>query len=198
MLFVLSVAEFYPTKINERFNLPKNVGEAENANANGKWASFICGVSVRISLRIEDKTKKITEAKFKTNGCGFVIASADFLCERIVGKELTELHGLEVLQAEFASEFGDFPDNRGHCADICFEAMQKALAEYRTALIEEWTGEKALICTCFGVSEERIEEEIALHDLETVEEVGENCNAGTGCGSCQPLIQEILDSQNFG
>lgn len=191
------VAEFYPNKINKYFNRPKNVGTADDANAVGIWASFICGVLVKISLQINVETKEIREAKFKTNGCGFVFAAADFLCEKIVGQKLTRLHGLEDLENEFEKEFGKFPENRKHCADICFEALQNTLAEYRTAQIEEWTGEKALICTCFGVSEERIEAEIALHNLQTVEEVGDFCNAGTGCGSCQPLIQEILDSGDF-
>ncbi len=191
------MAKFYPDKINERFNAPKNVGSIENADAKGRWASFICGVSVSFFLQINDETKEIGDAKFKTSGCGFVIATADFICGKINGEKLTKLHGLEDLSDKFEKEFGEFPFERRHCAAICFDALQNALAEYRTAQIEEWTGEKALICSCFGVSEERIENEIALHNLETVEEVGDICNAGTGCGSCQPLIQEILDSQDF-
>lgn len=166
-----------------------------NSDADGKWASFLCGVSVKFSLQIDDESKEITSAKFKTNGCGFVIAAADFICEKIIENELTELHGLDDLENAFAQEFGDFPSGRKHCADICFNALQNALAEYRMLQVEEWTGEKALICTCFGVSEERIETEISLHNLQTVEDVGDICNAGTGCGSCQLLIQEMIDSQ---
>ncbi len=188
---------FYPDNVNKYFQSPQNVGVALGANAKGKAASFLCGVSVRFSLRIDDQEKKITEAKFKTNGCGYTVATADFICGKITGKELTTLHGLEDLEKAFALEFGELPADRKHCPDICFDALQNALAEYRIARIEEWTGEKALICTCFGVSEDRIEREIAANDLETVEDVGEACNAGTGCGSCQPLIQEILDSQGF-
>jgi NifU-like protein len=188
---------FYPKKVNNYFNSPKNIGFFEGANAIGKWASFICGVSIGVFLQINDDTKEIQEAKFKTNGCGFVIAAADFICQKIVGQKLTKLHGLEDLEKAFTNEFGEFPENRRHCAEVCFDALHNALAKYRTAQIEEWTGEKALICTCFGVSEERIEAEIALHNLQTVEDVGDVCNAGTGCGSCQILIQEILDSQEF-
>ncbi len=189
--------KFYPEKINDRFNSPESSALLENANAEGRWASFLCGVSVRFFLLIDEETKEIRKAKFKTNGCGFVVASADFLCEKIVGQKLTGLHGLEDLELEIKKEFGEFPVGRKHCSDICFDALQNALAEFRTKQIAEWTGEKALICTCFGVSEERIENEIAEKNLVTVEEVGETCNAGTGCGSCQPLIQEILDSNNW-
>ncbi len=189
--------KLYPKNVNNYFNSPKNSGLLEKADVNGKWASFICGISVEFSLQINDETKEILQAKFKTNGCGYVVATADFICEKIIGQRLTELHGLEDLENEHREGFGEFPDNRKHCSEICFDALHNALAKYRTAQIEEWTGEKALICTCFGVSEEGIEKEIAEHNLQTVEGVGDFCNAGTGCGSCQPLIQEILDSADF-
>lgn len=185
---------FYPEKITRRFAAPENAGEIETASARGRWASFVCGVSVEFSLLIDFDSKKITEAKFKTSGCGYVIAAADFLCGEILEKNLTALHGLEVFSAGIKAEFEAFPPDRRHCLEICFEALSKTLADYRLAQIEEWTGEKALICTCFGISEERIEREIEENALESVEAVGETCGAGTGCGSCQPLIQEILDA----
>jgi NifU-like protein len=187
----------YPKKINERFKSPTYAVAVRKANAKGTGASFVCGISVKISFRIDDQTKEIKNAGFKTNGCGYVIATADFLCEKILGEKLTDLHGLDGSESDLRGEFGELPDCRRHCAEACFDAIQNALAEYRTARIEEWTGEKALICTCFGVSEERLEKEIGLKKLETVEDVGEVCHAGTGCGSCQPLIQEILDSRDF-
>jgi NifU-like protein len=91
------------------------------------------------------------------------------------------------------AELGEFPAGRGHCPEIGLEALRAALADYRKFRIEEFSGEKALICTCFGVSEEKIEGVISELGLETVEEVGDACNAGSGCGSCRMLIQEMLD-----
>ncbi len=186
---------FYPPKINGRFQNPRNAGKVKNANAVGTNATFICGAVLRFSLRIDVETKEILEAKFKTSGCGFLIASADVLVEKIVGRKLTELHGLEKgnLEREISSELEVFQKDRTHCFELSFQTLQDALADFRTFQIEEFAGEKAVICTCFGVSEEKIEKVIADENLETVEEVGESCNAGTGCGSCQPLIQEILD-----
>lgn len=187
--------KFYPPKINERFQNPRNAGIAKSANAVGTNAAFVCGAVLRLSLRIDVETKEILEAKFKTSGCGYLIASADVITEKIIGRKLTELHGLEKgsFQSEIEAELEVFAENRTHCSDLSFQTLQDAFADFRAFQIEEFTGEKALICTCFSVSEEQIESAISENHLETVEEVGDVCNAGTGCGSCQPLIQEIID-----
>jgi len=192
------VAKFYSEKISDRFHAPENIGQATGANAVGTSATFVCGAVLRLSLRIEKDTKEVVEAKFKTNGCGYLIASADILAEKIVGKKLNELHGLDknFLQARIKRELGEFSENRRHCLELCLETLQFAFADFRNSQIEEFTGEKALICTCFGISEETIENVIKENALETVEEVSETCSAGGGCGSCQPLIQEILDFLN--
>ena len=177
---------FYPSEISEKFQNPKNAGNLENANANGTGASFVCGTAVRFFLEIDVSKKQILRAKYKTNGCGFAIAAAEILAEKISGEKLTELHGLEIWE-------NDFDESRKHCAEIAFDALHNALTAFRGSQIEEFTGEKALICTCFGVSEEIIEQVILNNELQTVEEVGDACNAGTGCGSCRFLIQELID-----
>ena len=189
------MGKFYSEKISERFSAPKNIGSATGSNAVGTNATFVCGTVLRLSLRIEKDTKEIVEAKFKTNGCGYLIASADVLTEQIVGKKLNELHGLDksILQERIENEIGRFSENRRHCLSLCLETLRDAFADFRAFQIEEFTGEKALICTCFGVSEETIESVIEENSLETVEEVTDICNAGGGCGSCQPLIEDILE-----
>lgn len=183
-------------KISSRFHKPKNACEMNDANANGRSATFVCGAVLRLYLRIDVETKEILAAKFKTNGCGYSIAAADVLAVKIVGRKLTELHGTEdeKILAEIENELGEFGAKRRHCLELALETLHNAFTDFRQFQIEEFTGEKALICTCFGVSEENIEKAISENSLETVEEVGEICNAGTGCGSCQPLIQEIIDT----
>jgi NifU-like protein len=186
---------FYPEKISEKFRAPQHAGRAAAANAVGTEASFVCGAAVRFTLRIERETKEICEAKYQTSGCGFLIAAAENLAEKIVGKKLTELHGFDhsQFQGQIETEIGKFPANRRHCAELCADALQAALADFRAARLEEFSGEKALICTCFGVSEETIERAVDEYSLETVEQVIDVCKAGGGCGSCQILIQELID-----
>jgi NifU-like protein len=191
---------YYPPKISQRFHAPKHSGKAASANAVGTGASFVCGAFVRFSLRIDAETKEIIDAKFKTNGCGFLVAAADVLAEKIGGKKLTELHGLDEneLRAQIEAKLETFPENRKHCAEICLDALHLAFSEFRAFQIEEFAGEKVLICTCFGVSEDTIEKVIAANSLRTVEDVTDACNAGGGCGSCRFLIQEIIDSRMYG
>ncbi len=189
---------FYPDKINKYFAAPKRAGKAARTNAVGTGASFVCGSFARVFLEIDAATKEIRDARYKTNGCGFAIAAAEVLTQMIVGQKLTDLHGLvhAELRGQIETELGEFPAGRATCAEICFDALQSALANFRVLQLEEFAGEKALICTCFGISEETIEKVIAETNAETVEEVGALCHAGTGCGSCRFLIQELIDARD--
>jgi NifU-like protein len=189
----LSVMNFYPSKINERFLEPTNVGKIESLDATGTGGSFVCGAALKLFLQIEDG--KIVAAKFQAAGCGFLFAAADALCEQIKNKEFAEIgKAVSAKQNLFAADFEkQFPARRTHCLELSLEALVAAINDYRAAKLESWNGDEALICTCFGVSETQIETAIVKNELTSVEEVTENCNAGGGCGSCQPLILEILD-----
>lgn len=188
---------FYPPEVQERNEAPRNACSVIGANASGKDASFVCGSFVSFSFLMEPESKKIASAGFQSNGCGYMIAAADVLADAVRGKHLADLHGLDKneLRAKIADELGIFPPDRLHCEDTCIAALRSAFADYRTRQIEEFQGEKALICTCFGVSEETIEKHIELKSLKTVEEVTLAIKAGSGCGSCRMLIQEIIDSR---
>jgi NifU-like protein len=187
---------FYPPKISEKLNAARNAGRAFEATSAGTNATFVCGAVLRFTLQIDRETKEVRQAKFKTNGCGYAVASAQVLAEKIVGKFLTELHGSDksLLRREIESELEAFDPHRKHCLEPAVEALHEAFADFRHVQIEEWTGEKALICTCFGISEATIEQTIESESLQTVEEVTASCAAGGGCGSCQPLIEDILET----
>jgi NifU-like protein len=191
VLFVLNVEKFYSEKISERFYNPQHAGKCEFANAIGTSASFVCGSVLRFSLQISDA--KIADVKFKVSGCGYLIATADLLAETVINKQLNELHGLEGFNRIVEEKLGKFPAERQHCLNLALETLQSAFNDFRSRKLEEFSGEKALICTCFGVSEETIEQIINENNCETVEEVADICNAGSGCGSCRLLIQEIID-----
>lgn len=190
---------FYPAKVNEHFCTQRHSRRIADGNAFGTEADFVCGSFVRFSLRIDTSSKAIVEVGFQTNGCGFMIAAADVLADAVTGRRLTELHGLNdaELQGQLENELGTFPQDRRHCGEVCIAALHAAFADHRIRQLDEFRGESALICTCFGISEETIERCISEKGLTTVEAVTARCRAGSGCGSCRMLIQELIDIRQF-
>ena len=119
---------FYPDKVNRRFTKPKNVGVAENANVGGKWASFLCGISVRFSLRIDSETKEIIDAKFKAFGCGSAIASSSLVSEWVKGKNIDE--ALKIKNTEIAQHLS-LPPVKLHCSILAEDAIKAAVNDYK-------------------------------------------------------------------
>jgi NifU-like protein involved in Fe-S cluster formation/bacterioferritin-associated ferredoxin len=190
------VSSFYSAAINARFTAPRQADEREQTNAIGTAAAPECGTYIQFRLFIDADTKMIESASFGTNGCGFMIAAGDALAELTGGRRLTDLHGSSSgdWSAELARKLGDLPSDRSHCALTSIDALKAAFNDFRSRQIEEFAGEKALICTCFGIPEDTIELEIRHNGALTVEDIGLLCNAGTGCGSCQLMIQEMIDA----
>jgi len=186
---------FYPLKIHERFKFPVNVS-SEDLGSKGIAASFVCGSFVEMFVLLDGD--EIGKASFRTNGCGFMIAASDILCDWISGKQLGELHGLDdaELHRVVGDALGRFPSDREQCSSVVFEALHTAMSNYRQARVAEYEGEKALICTCFGISEDTIAAAIGEKNLSEVEEVAEHIRAGSGCGSCRMLIQELIDARD--
>ncbi len=189
---------FYPPAVQKRFDSPQYAGTVDSANGAGTSASFQCGSFVSFSLQIGTDSKTVYDAGFRSNGCGYMIAAADVLAERIKGRQLSDLHGLndDDLNSEIYNVLSCFPNDRRQCVGVCIEALRQAFADFRVRQIEEFPGEKALVCTCFGVTEETIETHIRERLIKTVDEVSRICNAGSGCGSCRMLIQEMIDMQS--
>ncbi|HKO59935.1 MAG TPA: iron-sulfur cluster assembly scaffold protein [Pyrinomonadaceae bacterium] len=173
----------------DEFLNPKNVGDAAEPNFTGRAASFDCGAVLRLSIQVDD-SQKITDAGFKAVGCSTLIASASLLTERVKGMTTGEAANIE----RSTDLLNELPEQRRECVALAFEALISAVQQYSDSIREHWEGDEALICTCFGVSESRIEKEIAAKSLTAISEVTRACNAGAGCRSCWPLIEDILRS----
>ena len=185
---------FYPEEVSRRLRFPSQCGVPKSFDSKGTGVSLECGSAVRFYLTFSGES--ITQARFVSNGCGWAVASSEALAELVVGKRLKDLHGLAGLSSIMEQELGHIPGGRRQCVAIAGDALKTALADHRERIVCEWTGDKALVCSCFGVSEETIEEAAAAGTATTIEEVGELCGAGTGCGSCRMIIGEILRTED--
>jgi len=167
----------------------KHVGEAEAPNFVGRAASLECGAVLRISIHVDER-QRITDARFKAAGCSTLVASTVSLIEKVLGKTNAEAATI----AQSVETMGDLESGRVDCLAMAHEALLAAIRSYSDSARNEWEGDEALICTCFCVSERTIEREIENHRLQTIAEVTAACNAGGGCRSCYPLIEDILNS----
>ncbi|MGB5012846.1 MAG: iron-sulfur cluster assembly scaffold protein, partial [Pyrinomonadaceae bacterium] len=149
----------YPSEIAERLKDIRHLRHSGDDRASGTGASFACGCFVRFSVSIDDGTKLIRDISFMTNGCGYMSAAADVIADAFNGRRLTELHGLDDIQLidSITTSLGPVPADRRECLEACSQALHGALADFRRSRLEEFSGDSALICTCFSVTEESIE-----------------------------------------
>jgi NifU-like protein len=182
----------YPVEVANIINDLRHAASGDG-NCVGSEANFACGCVIRFQLSIGGEDRVVEAASYTSNGCGWMVASAEVIARSLSGKALSDLHGLN--EAEPRDGLPEIQIGRETCIAASFAAAKAAFADLRSRQVEEFRGEKALICTCFGVTEERIEAEISLNGLTTVDEVGVKTNAGTGCGSCRMLIEELLDAR---
>jgi NifU-like protein len=179
----------YTKKVTEFFLHPKNVGEIKNPDAVGEVGSIICGDALRLTLKIDKPSNRITDAKFQTFGCASAIASSSALTELIKGKNLDE--ALTISNQDIADYLGGLPKEKMHCSVMGREALEAAIANFKGEKKPPETEEK-IVCECFEVSEEKIRKIAIENHLTTVEDITDYTKAGGGCGSCIPAIEVIL------
>ncbi len=179
----------YTEKVKDLFLHPKNVGEIENPDAVGEVGSIVCGDALKLTLKIDKETNKITDAKFQTFGCASAIASSTALTELIKGKTLDE--ALKVTNNDIAKYLGGLPREKMHCSVMGYEALEAAVVNYRGEKPRE-VEEGEIVCQCFGVTDQKIKRVIKENKLHTVDDVTNFTKAGGGCGSCIPDIEKIL------
>jgi nitrogen fixation protein NifU and related proteins len=117
----------YSDKVMDHFKNPRNVGEMENADGIGEVGNPVCGDIMKIFLKIENNI--VTDAKFKTFGCGAAIASSSMATELVRGKTLEE--AWDVSNKAVAEALEGLPPIKMHCSVLAEEGIHKAINDYR-------------------------------------------------------------------
>ena len=117
----------YSEKVMEHFQNPRNVGEIENADGVGEIGNPVCGDIMKLYIKVSDN--RITEAKFKTFGCGPAIATSSMVTELVKGKTLEEAE--KISRDTVAEALGGLPPVKMHCSNLAADALQKAIDDYR-------------------------------------------------------------------
>lgn len=117
----------YSDKVMDHFRNPRNVGEIGNADGVGEVGNPTCGDIMNIYLKIENNV--VTDAKFKTFGCGAAIASSSMATELVKGKTLEEAWDLS--NKAVAEALDGLPPIKMHCSVLAEEGIHKAINDYR-------------------------------------------------------------------
>lgn len=118
----------YSEKVIDHYENPRNVGkiEIDNSVGTGVVGAPACGDVMRLQIRVEEGI--ITDAKFKTYGCGSAIASSSLVTEWVKGKTLVEAGSIK--NADIAEELS-LPPVKIHCSILAEDAIKAAIEDYK-------------------------------------------------------------------
>jgi nitrogen fixation NifU-like protein len=122
------IQSLYSEKVMDHFRNPRNVGEMENPDGIGHVGNPICGDIMELYIKIRDNV--ITDAKFKTFGCGAAIATSSMVTEMIIGKTIDE--ALEISNKTVAEALGGLPAAKMHCSVLAEDALRSAIDDYHS------------------------------------------------------------------
>ena len=120
----------YSNKVLDHYENPRNVGTLDKEDPNvgtGMVGAPACGDVMKLQIQVDDNGI-ITDAKFKTYGCGSAIASSSLLTEWVQGQTVEEVS--KIKNSDIAEELA-LPPVKIHCSVLAEDAIKAALADYQ-------------------------------------------------------------------
>ncbi|WP_026769198.1 Fe-S cluster assembly scaffold IscU [Asinibacterium sp. OR53] len=120
----------YSEKVIDHYSNPKNVGTLDKAKKNvgtGLVGAPECGDVMRLQIEV-DEAGMITDAKFKTFGCGSAIASSSLATEWLKGKSVDQ--AVQIDNMDLVEEL-NLPPVKIHCSVLAEDAIKAAVNDYR-------------------------------------------------------------------
>jgi len=120
----------YSDKVIDHYENPRNVGNFDKNDTSigtGMVGAPACGDVMKLQIKVNNEGI-ITDAKFKTYGCGSAIASSSLITEWVKGKTLAEAGSIK--NAEIAEHLA-LPPVKIHCSILAEDAIQAAIADYK-------------------------------------------------------------------
>ena len=119
----------YSDKVLDHYENPRNVGsfaKDEQGVGTGMVGAPACGDVMKLQIKVDNGV--ITDARFKTYGCGSAIASSSLVTEWVKGRTLDS--AAQITNSEIASELA-LPPVKIHCSILAEDAIKAAVADYR-------------------------------------------------------------------
>lgn len=121
----------YSDKVLDHYENPRNVGTLDKSKktvGTGLVGAPECGDVMRLQIEVDDATGVITDAKFKTFGCGSAIASSSLATEWLKGKTVDQ--ALTIDNMDIVEELS-LPPVKIHCSVLAEDAIKAAINDYR-------------------------------------------------------------------
>ena len=125
----------YSAKVIDHYGNPRNVGSFEKSDEDvgtGMVGAPACGDVMKLQIKVTDGI--ITDARFKTYGCGSAIASSSLITEMVKGMSLDQATAIK--NSELAEELA-LPPVKIHCSILAEDAIKAAVADYRAKHLQE-------------------------------------------------------------
>ena len=125
----------YSDKVLDHYENPRNVGTLDAGSENvgtGMVGAPACGDVMRLQIEV-DREGIITDAKFKTYGCGSAIASSSLLTEWVKGQHIDSAELIK--NTQIAEELA-LPPVKIHCSVLAEDAIKAAVKDIRSKRAE--------------------------------------------------------------
>ena len=119
----------YNDIVMAHFRKPHNLGEIKNPDAVGEVGNPVCGDMMKVTMKIDPKTRIIKDIKFKTFGCVAAIACSSITTDLVKGKTIEEAR--KIGKKEIVAALGELPPLKIHCSILSSGAINKALDNYK-------------------------------------------------------------------
>lgn len=119
----------YSTKVIDHYEHPRNVGSLDKTDESvgtGIVGAPACGDVMKLQIKVENGV--ITDAKFKTYGCGSAIASSSLVTEWVKGMSIDK--AMEIKNSQIAEELS-LPPVKIHCSVLAEDAIKAAIRDYQ-------------------------------------------------------------------
>jgi NifU-like protein involved in Fe-S cluster formation/bacterioferritin-associated ferredoxin len=188
----------YSDIVKQHFFDPQNFmvdDEEYKADGMGMVGSPACGDMMTVWIKVDPKTERITDMKWRTFGCGSAIASTSIHSVMVVengGRTLDE--ALAIRPQHIIARLGGLPNRKIHCSVLSDKALRSAVNDYfrKAGQNERIVIEGArVVDKVLKITDHDIEEAV-LEGADTLEKVQSRTKVGTGDPSCLPEVEQLI------
>lgn len=191
---------FYTDTVKDHFFHPKNFLEDGQEDqykdaAMGMVGSPACGDAMKIWIKVDEATQRITDLKWKTFGCASAIASTSMMSVIV-----TESGGVTLEEArklrpqDIMMRLGGLPARKVHCSVLGDKALRAAINDWyrRHGMVDKIEVEQGRIIDPETKVTDHDIEEAVLDGADTLEKVQAKLKVGIGNPACIPEVEQLI------